>query len=633
MLRNFFEKSVAERTSYYSDERAICLHTVFLDSMQATFKIAEKVYDDFLLALKPIGMFDAGTSDRGSVKIDELLKTFQSELLKWDGSYFMSDFFLKTDKIKNKADLKKQEKKLLSLGGDCSYEDGVFCDRLQRAEKYAKQFSGDESKKAFIKELLHCTKYAPTFYNGCADANIDFNVKKYGTKEGIYQATLSVRIRCYSLGTNLNDTAEYMRNWLERMAYDYGCVSGFVGKGALSGQFDSPQMVYFSDYKNGIVQEADGNEYEAKDWVEVNFAEGIEWANVFSDKISDKILDIEIVKKISTLEIKSLNMGNIAIFSTGDFSEFSAEDVDKLNPYFFNCLRPGSSTIEITNLRMNVHDLSIPESAFAINGKYVTFSRGNFDFITKPMDEILANDTEQSNITDYDRICTMMETNFGAKCIVFYEDELCSDDIARMIVKVRNSAKYPLIICADTPVTDYLDELSKSDMIFEEKTEIEYNDCQDGGEELRREFQCNFCSENELKQKLIETGKNHTASSKVCLRECIKDNTDENVKMIWIETEIPPIKLLYRLGFDNCIQAPFIQISMDWFNEYGAVPTVIGNNTIEYMLRKPIPKAKAMKVALEHFRYAPLSFQNVQQSIINYAVELTQTVIWHLEFI
>lgn len=78
----------------------------------------------------------------------------------------------------------------------------------------------------------------------------------------------------------------------------------------------------------------------------------------------------------------------------------------------------------------------------------MTFSRGNFDFITIPIEELFPVNEEQPYTVDYESIFRMLEDNFGAKCKLYGEAELSCDDVSRMIVEARNRSVYPLVICA-----------------------------------------------------------------------------------------------------------------------------------------------------------------------------------------
>lgn len=84
MIEKFFERSVAEKMSPYSDDRAICLRTVFVGSMQASVEIAEKVYNDLMLPLNSTGMFGLCTDEEDHVKFDKLFETFKGDFFKWD---------------------------------------------------------------------------------------------------------------------------------------------------------------------------------------------------------------------------------------------------------------------------------------------------------------------------------------------------------------------------------------------------------------------------------------------------------------------------------------------------------------------------------------------------------------------
>lgn len=635
MLKVFFKSAAVERASYYIDKRALCLHAALVGSMQDNLSFAEKVYEDFLLALKPVGLFGSMTDERQNVKIERLLDTFRNEFEKWGESQFISDFFLKTDRIRTKKDLKEQENKLLAIAPDFLYEQKVFDAWFRKCEKYAARFPESERKEILVKELLHSSQDVPGFCGNFEDARIWLSAKKYGTPKDLYKVTLSVRIQVASLGEHVNAAADYLRKWLEDVSEHYACISGFVGKGALSGQFVSPQMEYFAWYEDGIVESSNGDRYGAKEWMEVNFAEGIEWANVFSPCIVNKIRNAEKLKSVEGVEMKKMKSGSIAISSKKNFRDFSAEEAKKLYPYLEGCLRPGNVTIKIKNLSHNLHDLPIPESWYRIEGDSITFSRGNFEFITSVSDETALSRTEAEGFVNCAKICEMLSSAFDANCVLFQKERLSMDDVEKMMREAEKNGNFPLIFCVDTPIMEHLDSLSQSNEKLRKNTyipEIQEKDNVDDDEILEDVL----FGKDRLKEAFQKTKNFFEAKADNHCREYLNIATKKNNSMIWMETKVHPLQILEMLGFNECLQIPFFRISKSWYTRYGAIPTVIGQKAVEYRLKTPVSENDAIDLAIEHFQYAPYSFEatlDLETAIFAYARQLTQSTIWHMGFV
>lgn len=630
-----FEKAAAERASYYIDQRALCLHAVFVGSAQDSMLFAEKVYEDFLFSQKSNGLFESMTDERQNVRVEQLLNVFRNEFEKWEESQFISDFFLKTDRIRTKKDLKERENKLLAIGPDFLYEQKVLDAWFRKCEKYAARFPESERKEILVKKLLHGAQDVPGFCGNFEDARIWLSAKKYGTPKDLYKVTLSVRIQVESLGEHVNAAADCLRKWLEGVSEQYACVSGFVGKGALSGQFVSPQMEYFAWYEDGIVESSNGDRYGAKEWMEANFAEGIEWANVFSPCIVNKIRNAEKLKSVAGIEIKKMKSGSIAISSKKNFRDFSAEEAEKLYPYLEGCLRPGNVTIKIKNLSHNLHDLSIPESWYRIAGDSITFSRGNFEFITSVPDETALSRTEADGSVNCAKICEMLSSAFDANCVLFQKDRLSMDDVEKMMREAEKNGNFPLIFCVDTPIMEHLDSLSQSNEKLRKNTyipEIQEKDNVDD-DEIPEDV---LFDKDRLKEAFQKTKNFFEAKADNHCREYLNIATKKNNSMIWMETNVHPLQILEMLVFNECLQIPFFRISKSWYTRYGAVPTVIGQKAVEYQLKTPVTENDAIDLAIEHFRYAPYSFEvmnDLETAILAYARQLTRSTAWHMEFI
>ena len=66
-----------------------------------------------------------------------------------------------------------------------------------------------------------------------------------------------------------------------------------------------------------------------------------------------------------------------------------------------------------------------------------------------------------------------------------------------------------------------------------------------------------------------------------------------------------------------------------WFEQYGAVPAAMSHDELEFELPSPIPKEKAMEVAVEQYGFCPDLDQNEDGSIGSLADVLWQSTVWY----
>ena len=616
MLADYIKKSIANRTSYYADEQALCLHATFKGSMQDITITAEKIYNDFIFSFEKHGMFDCMTNCCRNINVNKLLKTFNLELISQGETCFISDFFLSNNDVKTKKDLKMKEKKLLSIGSDLKYENKVLKQRLEHAQKWSKQYEEQVQQKEIIKKLLHCKQYTPIKYQGMADARCSFFVKPFGNKQNLFKGDLSFRIHAYSLNNQFNEPATYLKNWLKDICTQPFFISGYVCKGNFYGQFDSPQMELFYRYRDGLVELPNGDRFDCKEWIETNYVEGIEWANAFSSIFTGKFNNLERLKNNPGVEFVGMDNGAFLLNFSKQFDEFESNDVEQIYDEIKECLRPGNSIYLIDDLVTNTHDIPIVESTYEIYGDKAYFCRGNFDFLNIEFEDENVN---QINNSDYDIICKMLESVFKADGKFFCEGSISDKEICKMLVAAKREYMFPLIICADSPILDYLQEFR--DGVFDESNlhkELLYYK-----EEERFE---DYLNKDSLMKHFSSMNCFFAGKANHKLNGYMKRS--ENRSFFLLNATENPVYVLEKIG------VPALQFSKKWYNKYGASPIVIGNDTIEYFLEKPLKKSDALDVALEHFS----CIENVslleidEKSVLAYAADLVKSKVWCLDY-
>ena len=113
-------------------------------------------------------------------------------------------------------------------------------------------------------------------------------------------------------------------------------------------------------------------------------------------------------------------------------------------------------------------------------------------------------------------------------------------------------------------------------------------------------------------------------------------DSDTNMTHPLILAKIPvknPWEIFAYLPFGNwndCPDTPDLMAAAKyWFEQYGAVPAAMSHDELEFLLPAPVPKEKAMDVAVELYGFCPDLDQNEDGSIGSLADALWQSTVWY----
>ena len=113
-------------------------------------------------------------------------------------------------------------------------------------------------------------------------------------------------------------------------------------------------------------------------------------------------------------------------------------------------------------------------------------------------------------------------------------------------------------------------------------------------------------------------------------------NDDTGMTYPLILAKIPvknPWEIFAYLPFGNwndCPDTPDLMAAAKyWFEQYGAVPAAMSHDELEFLLPAPVPKEKAMDVAVELYGFCPDLDQNEDGSIGSLADALWQSTVWY----
>lgn len=94
-----------------------------------------------------------------------------------------------------------------------------------------------------------------------------------------------------------------------------------------------------------------------------------------------------------------------------------------------------------------------------------------------------------------------------------------------------------------------------------------------------------------------------------------------------------PWEIFAYLPFGNWNDCPgteeLMAVTKYWFEQYGAVPAAMSHDELEFLLPAPVPKEKAVDVAVELYGFCPDLDQNEDGSIGSLADALWQSTVWY----
>ena len=112
------------------------------------------------------------------------------------------------------------------------------------------------------------------------------------------------------------------------------------------------------------------------------------------------------------------------------------------------------------------------------------------------------------------------------------------------------------------------------------------------------------------------------------------DDTEMTYPLILAKIPVKnPWEIFAYLPFGNwndCPDTPELMAAAKyWFEQYGAVPAAMSHDELEFLLPAPVPKEKAMDVAVELYGFCPDLDQNEDGSIGSLADALWQSSVWY----
>ncbi|RGE70409.1 immunity protein Imm33 domain-containing protein [Anaerotruncus colihominis] len=112
------------------------------------------------------------------------------------------------------------------------------------------------------------------------------------------------------------------------------------------------------------------------------------------------------------------------------------------------------------------------------------------------------------------------------------------------------------------------------------------------------------------------------------------DDTEMTYPLILAKIPVKnPWEIFAYLPFGNWNECPdtpdLMAAAKYWFEQYGAVPAAMSHDELEFLLPAPVPKEKAVDVAVELYGFCPDLDQNEDGSIGSLADALWQSTVWY----
>lgn len=113
-----------------------------------------------------------------------------------------------------------------------------------------------------------------------------------------------------------------------------------------------------------------------------------------------------------------------------------------------------------------------------------------------------------------------------------------------------------------------------------------------------------------------------------------EDKTDMTYPLILAKIPVKnPWEIFAYLPFgswNECPDTPELMAAAKyWFEQYGAVPAVMTHDELEFVVPAPIPKERAMELAVEQYGFCPDQDQNEDGSIGTLADTLWRSAVWY----
>ena len=401
MIEKYIKKSIAGRDYFLVDGRKLVLSINFnWRSNEEVLQAGEMVFERLVSAFDDRFILDIGTDTRSSVSRKRVMDILAKEVKRGYGA-FCYDGIVKTDRIQKKVDFARwfegfSDVKRPARPGDKelidSEEASCFHER-RRASRLKEILAGLEAKnevqyfRNMVERILTAECETEDYFVSfpCYDFGLLFQTGTCEKNRDAKIGTLHFMVNHCALEENANEAAEELWILCQKICAAFPLSNGYVCiNGTGPKMYASPAMNYFEDFDAGLVFDPEIKKlFDTRTWLGLNYADGLEWGNVFSPRVAEKIKDLDKLQKSENFVVFRREDGGVTIRSRKPLMEYRAKDYEEIYKELRDCLRPGYSKRSIATIREEWDEIYIPPEEYLVDGGIAHFRRGNFNFLTK----------------------------------------------------------------------------------------------------------------------------------------------------------------------------------------------------------------------------------------------------------
>lgn len=376
-LTDYIVDPIMETGVIEQSQECLQLHIKFslVEASEAyCYEIAKWVNEHFVVDFLDEYYMEAESRDKRNVSGTKFLKIFEKEMKKHGNSSFGYGVTKYTDKFLTKKSIKIEREKLNFMWIDEDKEHRETVEYL---------LSESSSEQMLFDKIIEVEKMRRVG-TMCYDASLDFSMCHMF--KNMVTGEFGFEISTHSLGTNLDDVAALLKQYLLEFCERFSVASGVITLGTWSDYFEEKK--YFVEILEGNVIDEDGKEYWIQDWLDIHYIDELAWFNIFSEKIGEKLKEHEKLENGSTYRFRVKDKMCI-LESKKNIKEHRRKMYKNIYSCFEDCLRPGFSVWKLNEIRPFWEDLYFPRTQYRIKGNKVYFSRGAFDFMAENEEKLL----------------------------------------------------------------------------------------------------------------------------------------------------------------------------------------------------------------------------------------------------
>ena len=364
-MKEFVLKALTERDATLIDDRHVYLHVDFALGQQAVINLIEYFVTQMILPLKDEFIYEIALEDRHRVPLSHMMSLFQRDLGEGTASICM-EIYKKTEKITSLAALNRFENHW--------YSNEVFIvnEKYRKKQDVLRKRIKKAIKMGTIKEnIINKGEHVAAGKPGFSDLSMGISCEAFEANSLRFYGTLDFAVSTYSLGENVNIAAAYLVEVLKELCAIDSDIGGFISMGA----YHASEKKEFFFYDDNIVIRNDGYEYATKEWLHLNYIDNIEWFNILTPTIAEKLSDKERLELSDEVLFQVHPDGKVILGIKKNLESYRAINWEPYYDCVRLCQKPGYSEEEMLTSLLLERDLYFAPDEYQIEGDIIYFRR------------------------------------------------------------------------------------------------------------------------------------------------------------------------------------------------------------------------------------------------------------------